>query len=977
MIKLSQSRNSVHNNSNDHVLENKLKGKEEVFILNPPKPYLGGTQPHKVFVNIKQFSYEEKQNLHSQERPSVMILNPTTITFNNINIDPKKKKIVQKEKSYSFDLVQGEEVNNQMFHKKAISQIVQKFCAGINQSILVIGGEGSGKTQTLVGGMRDPGLFILSLEEIFEILYQSPDRENTTLKMSMYYNDDTYFYDLLVNSQFPHKLYEKENGEVFPLGISEVIVTSLRTSLKILKIGLDNIENSEEIKKQGNIVINFKCEKSENILVSQDTIYSTFKIIKISDGAYQEIFNNSKNECMVSNLMNCLRQLSKMSNKKKNAIIPFRKHIFTEYLRESLIGNSQTSIICCLSNTQKRVNDTSNVLRLGNACKKIYTNPKETKYSLSQQQNIYNDILENIGNTISIWLKEFWGEIEKSKHKRLKIIFKILRNLEKYLYSLLDGLEQQIQIDLIKNALFSKILDMHCKVYSESITSEDIKEFFIAKIQVYAKKQLNDQFEQIYPSIHFVLNQLEEGKEKIIKNKNKLFTFFRHYSEVKKVAQTGNLKDIQNLLPSDIKLTQLLLTNVQSLTNLDIEKMGFLQKLFTKFQEICENLIEINQYIPQNVRLDIQNCLKDYKFLEKTLIDEGVYQLEESNINSSRISHRFNNSLFKQNQKARNSTFKLQHDVFSRSRVNSQQSERSISRQNSQFDHGILQKLDKQTSQCYNDTQSEVSKEDEADLENSQSDYYLNDKSKITQLNNSQLEKSNIADKQKLSQEKLDARKIRDLQIKLKIIPREKDIFVNNTKLSFKRQSDPNTLNLFTKNQNYRQNTQFTQSYQNENTNEYYKGLLSNKQSYAFQSNKKSLKTDSMHTSSVQDAIKQQQLSKQDTIMLQDYDNDNKLIEKIFTCNMKYSSMYQTNKYNGNIFLTQISRDNKTSNSSSQILDKNVYSHKQSITSLNFNPSDIPSMRKYPQMLNTVYSYKLPTLSESISKESIKKFMNH
>lgn len=87
----------------------------------------------------------------------------------------------------------------------------------------------------LFGEMRDPGLFILSLEEIFSILYSSPDRENSTIKMSMYYNQENHFFDLLINHKFPHKLYEKENGEVFPLGISEVIVTSLRTSLKILK----------------------------------------------------------------------------------------------------------------------------------------------------------------------------------------------------------------------------------------------------------------------------------------------------------------------------------------------------------------------------------------------------------------------------------------------------------------------------------------------------------------------------------------------------------------------------------------------------------------------------------------------------------------------------------------------------------------------------------------------------------------------
>lgn len=83
--------------------------------------------------------------------------------------------------------------------------------------------------------MRDPGLFVLILKEIFDILYESPERENTTLRMSMFYNKGSSFFDLLVSHGYPLKLAEKDNGEVSPLGLSEVILTNLRTGLKILK----------------------------------------------------------------------------------------------------------------------------------------------------------------------------------------------------------------------------------------------------------------------------------------------------------------------------------------------------------------------------------------------------------------------------------------------------------------------------------------------------------------------------------------------------------------------------------------------------------------------------------------------------------------------------------------------------------------------------------------------------------------------
>ncbi len=40
-----------------------------------------------------------------------------------------------------------------------------------------------------------------------------------------------------------------------------------------------------------------------------------------------------------------------------------------------------------------------------------------------------------------------------------------------------------MQIELIRNGLLGRVLDLNCKEYSSAITSEDIKEFYIAKIQ--------------------------------------------------------------------------------------------------------------------------------------------------------------------------------------------------------------------------------------------------------------------------------------------------------------------------------------------------------------------------------------------------------------------------------------------------------------------------------------------------------------
>lgn len=179
-----------------------------------------------------------------------------------------------------------------------------------------------------------------------------------------------------------------------------------------------------------------------------------------------------------------------MSNKKKNTGVPFQKYVFTEFLKESVIGNSSTTVVCCLNGRMCRTRESGCSLRLAQSWSKLMTNPKEVRLSMSSLMKVYSDALENIGNTISMWVKEFWGFQDRGKLKRVRIVVNVLGIMERQVSALLDGFEQQMQIDLIKNALFGKILDIHCKEYSDSITSEDIREFYIAKMEKYTEKKV-------------------------------------------------------------------------------------------------------------------------------------------------------------------------------------------------------------------------------------------------------------------------------------------------------------------------------------------------------------------------------------------------------------------------------------------------------------------------------------------------------
>jgi hypothetical protein len=73
---------------------------------------------------------------------------------------------------------------------------VQGVLSGVNATVFAYGATGSGKTYTMVGADQDPGLMVLSLRDIFDVMQQAPHAEQTvTCSYLEVYNE--IIYDLL------------------------------------------------------------------------------------------------------------------------------------------------------------------------------------------------------------------------------------------------------------------------------------------------------------------------------------------------------------------------------------------------------------------------------------------------------------------------------------------------------------------------------------------------------------------------------------------------------------------------------------------------------------------------------------------------------------------------------------------------------------------------------------------------------------
>lgn len=72
------------------------------------------------------------------------------------------------ERNYSFDLVFDNNSTNKEIYEKATKQLTKVVLSGYNATIFAYGVTGAGKTHTMIGYEREPGLMYYTINEIFD-----------------------------------------------------------------------------------------------------------------------------------------------------------------------------------------------------------------------------------------------------------------------------------------------------------------------------------------------------------------------------------------------------------------------------------------------------------------------------------------------------------------------------------------------------------------------------------------------------------------------------------------------------------------------------------------------------------------------------------------------------------------------------------------------------------------------------------------
>ncbi|XP_042246238.1 centromere-associated protein E isoform X1 [Thunnus maccoyii] len=298
-------------------------------------------------------------------------------------------------KSFSFDRVfVAEETTNHLYQDIA-KPLVVSTVEGYNGTIFAYGQTSSGKTFTMMGSDRIPGVIPLAVEDVFQTIKNRPNKEFLLRVSYMEIYNETVT-DLLVDSwkRKPLEVRETINKNIYVADLTEELVTSPAQALAWIRKG-------EKNRHYGKTKMNQRSSRSHTIfrmiLESRERsdpasgenadgaiIVSHLNLVDLagSERASQTGAEGTrfKEGCNINRSLFTLGQvIKKLTDESQKGFTNYRDSKLTRILQNSLGGNAKTVIICTI--TPVTLDETLSTLQFASTAKKMKNDPHVTEVS--------------------------------------------------------------------------------------------------------------------------------------------------------------------------------------------------------------------------------------------------------------------------------------------------------------------------------------------------------------------------------------------------------------------------------------------------------------------------------------------------------------------------------------------------------------------------------------------------------------------
>lgn len=280
--------------------------------------------------------------------------------------------------AYAYDRVFGPTTTTRHVYDVAAQHVVSGAMDGINGTIFAYGVTSSGKTHTMHGDQRSPGIIPLAVKDAFSIIQETPSRE-FLLRVSYLEIYNEVVNDLLNPAGQNLRIREDAQG-TFVEGVKEEVVLSPAHALSLIAAG-------EEHRHVGSTFFNLLSSRSHTIFTltiegspcgenseGEAVTLSQLNLIDLagSESSRAETTGMRRKEGSYINksLLTLGTVISKLTDG-KSSHIPYRDSKLTRLLQSSLSGHGRVSLICTITPSSSNAEETHNTLKFAHRAKHI------------------------------------------------------------------------------------------------------------------------------------------------------------------------------------------------------------------------------------------------------------------------------------------------------------------------------------------------------------------------------------------------------------------------------------------------------------------------------------------------------------------------------------------------------------------------------------------------------------------------------
>mmetsp|Transcript_3712 Transcript_3712/g.5745 ORF Transcript_3712/g.5745 Transcript_3712/m.5745 type:complete len:849 (-) Transcript_3712:32-2578(-) len=287
--------------------------------------------------------------------------------------------------SYAFDHLFYPEHTNDMIFNCIVKKTVDKAMQGYHCSVFSYGQTSSGKTFTMNGTAKQPGLIPQAIYDCFECISEYRDREFLFRVSYLEIYNETVHDLLNPESSTQIKIQQDPKLGIVLSGVKEQVVMNPAQVIALLQGGEAHrhVGTTDMNDKSSRAHTLFKLiieSKALSATAGDPVRVSTLNLVDLA-GSENAKMTNSKgvrareakhiNQSLLtlSTIIHRLGEEEGGSRKKQH--LPYRDSKLTRIMQTALSGNALITIICTISPTIRCVEETSNTLKFATRAKRI------------------------------------------------------------------------------------------------------------------------------------------------------------------------------------------------------------------------------------------------------------------------------------------------------------------------------------------------------------------------------------------------------------------------------------------------------------------------------------------------------------------------------------------------------------------------------------------------------------------------------